>query len=117
MKKFDNLVNNVYSRILLEQDQQAIPQNGGPVQPGAAQAAPAAPAPAAPPPAPEPPAEPEKITPEGKLFLVDLIRKALAISPDSLSPEEKSVFSDSEIQSDNVEEILNKLQQIITDHQ
>ena len=114
MKKFDTLLNNVYGRILLEQEQQAIPQNGGPVQPGAQPAT--APAPAPEPP-PEEPQEPEKITPEGKLFLVDLIRKALAISPDSLSPEEKAVFADSEIQSGNIEDILSKLQQIITDHQ
>lgn len=114
MKKFDNLVNSVYTRILLEQGQQAIPQNGGPVQPGEPQAAAPAPEPE---PAPEPAPEPEKLTSEGKMFLVDLIRKALAISPDSLSPEEKAVFSEPEIQADNADEILETLQRIISDHQ
>lgn len=120
MKKFDTLVNSVYSKILLEQEQQAIPQNGGPVQPGAptdqlpqAQAA----APAEEPPPAEEPAPAEPLSSEGKVFLVDLIRKALAISPDSLSPDEKAVFSKPTVQATNADEILEELERIITDHQ
>ncbi len=112
MKKFDNLVSSVYSRILLEQ--KAIPQNGGPVQPDQEEPAAQNSEPA---PEQEPVAEPQPITPEGKVFLIDLIRKALAISPDSLTPEEKGIFNDPEIQSDNAEDILTKLQQIVSDHQ
>lgn len=118
MKKFDNLVNSVYGRILLEQEQQSIPQTGGPVQPGPPVLEPVAPAPVPEePPPPEELPQPEKLTSEGKMFLIDLIRKALAISPESLTPEEKGVFSAAEIQADNAEDTLSKLQQIITDHQ
>ena len=91
MKNFDSLVNEVYSNILLEAPPEpGLDQTGG--NPPAA-AAPAAPAPAAP--APEPAApEPEPVSSEGLRNLVDLIQRALVISPDSLDSADKAIFND-----------------------
>jgi len=91
MKKFDSLVNEVYSNILLEAPPvSGLDQTGGNPPPAAA---PAVPAPAAPVPAPEAP-EPEPVSSEGLRNLVDLIQRALVISPDSLDPVDKAVFND-----------------------
>jgi len=95
MKKFDSLVNEVYSNILLEAPPApGLDQTGGNPPAAAAPAEPApAPAPAAP--APEPAApEPEPVSSEGLRNLVDLIQRALVISPDSLDPVDKAVFND-----------------------
>jgi hypothetical protein len=117
MKRFDKIVNNVYASILTEQQppvpaadpnaqQPGLPQTGGPT----------APVPQAPPPV-EPPKQSQPITPEGKIFLIDYIRKALAVDPGSLSADEKAVFNDAEINSENAESILDQLKQIIDSHQ
>lgn len=91
MKNFDSLVNEVYANILLEAPPApGLDQTGG--NPPAA-AVPAAPAPAAPAPAPEAP-EPEPVSSEGLRNLVDLIQRALVISPDSLDSADKAVFND-----------------------
>lgn len=103
MKKFDQIVNSVYKNILLEQEQQAIPQTGGPVTP-----APAAPAPEPAPaeqPAPEPP---KPVSSEGLRNLVDLIQRALVISPDSLEPADKAIFDDKV----TIENALDKQKQL-----
>ena len=109
MKKFDNLVNKVYRNILLEQEQPAgIPQTGGPV---AAQPAQPSPEPApAPAPAPEqpPPEPPKPVSSEGLRNLVDLIQRALVISPDSLDAADKGIFDD-KVTIDNA---LDKQRQI-----
>ena len=64
MKKFDSLVNEVYSNILLEAPPApGLDQTGGNPPAAAAPAAPAAPEPAAPAPAPEPEA-PEPVSSE-----------------------------------------------------
>ena len=93
MKKFDSLVNEVYSNILLEAPPvPGLDQTGG--NPPAA-AAPAAPTPAPAAPAPEPAApEPEPVSSEGLRNLVDLIQRALVISPDSLDSADKAIFND-----------------------
>lgn len=90
MKNFDSLVNEVYANILLEAPPvPGLDQTGG--NPPAA-AAPAAPAPAAP--ASEPAApEPEPVSSEGLRNLVDLIQRALVISPDSLDSADKAIFN------------------------
>ena len=94
MKNFDSLVNEVYSNILLEAPPEpGLDQTGGNPPAAAAPAAPAAPAPAAP--APEPAApEPEPVSSEGLRNLVDLIQRALVISPDSLDSADKAIFND-----------------------
>ena len=89
MKKFNSLVNQVYSNILLEEPAPvapapAIDQTGGNAQP-------AAPAPA---PAPIEQPTPEPVSSEGLRNLVDLIQRALSISPDYLDAADKRVFND-----------------------
>ena len=94
MKNFDSLVNEVYANILLEAPPvPGLDQTGGNPPAAAAPAVPAAPAPAAP--APEPAApEPEPVSSEGLRNLVDLIQRALVISPDSLDSADKAIFND-----------------------
>lgn len=108
MKKFDTLVNEVYSNILLEAPPApGLDQTGG--NPPAA--APAAPAPAAP--APEPAApEPEPVSSEGLRNLVDLVQRALVISPDSLDAVDKAVFND-KVTIQNALEKQQKLSDIV----
>jgi hypothetical protein len=117
MKKFNSLVNEVYARILeQETTPAAIPQTGGPVTPTTTGEQPPLPIPDTP--APEQPAEePKPLTSEGKVFLIDYIRKALAIDPGTLTPDEKAVFNEPEVNSENGEEILNRLQDIISSRQ
>lgn len=108
MKKFDELVNKYYSSVLLEQEAApAIPQDGGPTAQPAAPA-PAAPAPAAP--APEPEAKP--MTSEGKMFLVQLALKALAVDPDTISEQDKAIF-ETEVTTANADEVADRIRQII----
>ena len=112
MKKFDNIVNSVYRNILLEQEQQptAIPQTGGPVAAAPAPAPePAAPAAQPPPETPEPP---KPVSSEGLRNLVDLIQRALVISPDSIDAIDKSIFDD-KVTLDNALDKQDKLTDII----
>ena len=102
MKKFDSLVNEVYSNILLEAPPApGLDQTGG--NPPAA-AAPAAPA-------PEPEA-PEPVSSEGLRNLVDLVQRALVISPDSLDAVDKAVFND-KVTIQNALEKQQKLSDIV----
>ena len=106
MKKFEQLVNSVYRKILLEQEA-GIPQTGGPV--AAPAPAPATPDPIEPAPVEQPVPEPPKpVSSEGLRNLVDLIQRALVISPDSLDAADKSVFND-RVTIDNA---LDKQQQL-----
>lgn len=120
MKRFDSIVNKVFTDLLTEQDPNALApgldQSGGPQVPG--QPAGAAPV-AAPPPAPEPeqpaeePQKPKPLTSPGRAFLVDLIRRALEIDPKSLDDADTSVFADDEVTIENAAEIEKKLANII----
>jgi len=93
MKKFDILVNEVYTKILSEAPPvPGLDQTGGnppPPIPGAA-----APAPAPAPAAPAPEEAPKPVSSEGLRNLVDLVQRALVISPDSLDAADKAVFND-----------------------
>jgi len=110
MKKFDTLVNEVYSNILLEAPPApGLDQTGGNPPAAAAPAAPAAPATAAP--APEPEA-PEPVSSEGLRNLVDLVQRALVISPDSLDAVDKAVFND-KVTIQNALEKQQKLSDIV----
>ena len=110
MKKFDTLVNEVYSNILLEAPPApGLDQTGGNPPAAAAPATPAAPAPAAP--APEPEA-PEPVSSEGLRNLVDLVQRALVISPDSLDAVDKAVFND-KVTIQNALEKQQKLSDIV----
>lgn len=103
MKKFDSLVNQVYTNILLEAEATPAPvidQTGGNAQP-----APAEPAPT------EQPA-PEPVSSEGLRNLVDLIQRALSISPDSLEAADKAVFS-AEVTIQNALEKQKQLTDIV----
>lgn len=118
MKKFDTIVNKVYTNLLTEQEIAPPPgldQTGGPqAQPPAAPAAPApAPAPAAPAPEPAEQEEPRRLTAPGRAFLVDLIRRALEIDPKSLDDADTGVFADDEVTIENAAEIEKKLASII----
>lgn len=118
MKKFDILVNKVYSDILLEQEAGqppvGLPQDGGPAGQAAPAPAPApAVAPAAEPPAEPEPEEPKPLSPPGRAYLVDMIRRALEIDPKSLQAGDTDVFADDDVTIENAAEIEKKLAEII----
>lgn len=118
MKKFNSLVTEVYARILEQPvTPAAIPQTGGPVVPVGAGEQPPVP-PLAPAPAPEQPqGEPQPLTSAGKVFLIDYVRKALAVDPGTLSADEKSIFNEPEVNAENGDQILTRLQEIIDSRQ
>lgn len=108
MNKFNKLVNNIYSNILLEADAvpapASIPQDGGATAPAPAEA---------PAPAPEPqPAEPLPLSSEGKKFLVELALKALSVNPDSLSASDKAIF-ETEITTQNADEVADLIRSLV----
>ena len=112
MKKFQAVVNEVYARILEQETvPAAIPQTGGPVTPTTTGEQP----PQQPEPAPEPETQP--LTAPGKVFLIDYIRKALAIDPGTLTADEKAIFNEPEVNGSNGEQILARLQEIIDSKQ
>lgn len=117
MKKFDLVVNKVFTNLLSEQEQPPVPgldQTGGP-QAQPAGAPPVAPVQAAPVPAPEPASEqePRRLTAPGRAFLVDLIRRALEIDPKSLDDADTGVFADDEVTIENAADVEKKLVSII----
>ena len=88
MKKFDILVNEVYTKILSEAPPApGLDQTGGNPPPPAPGAAAPAPEPAASA-APAPEEAPKPVSSEGLRNLVDLIQRALVISPDSIEKQE-----------------------------
>lgn len=112
MKKFQAVVNEVYARILEQETvPPAIPQTGGPVTPTTTGEQP----PQQPAPAPEPETQP--LTAPGKVFLIDYMRKALAIDPGTLTADEKAIFNEPEVNASNGEQILARLQEIIDSKQ
>lgn len=112
MSKFHKLLNRAYRTIITEQEQPPVQED-----PALAQAA-AQPAPeqAAPTPMPEeaPQEQQQKdiLSPEGMVFLVRLLPKALMI--DTLEPNEEQMLSDiGDIDEINAKEALKKIIPII----
>jgi len=107
MSKFNKLVDQYYTSLIIEAPEQApsgIPQDGGPTAP-----APEAPAPA---PAPEPEVKP--LTPEGKIFDTQLALRALAVDPNTIPAADKAIFSEP-VTQDNVDSINDWLNRIVGD--
>jgi hypothetical protein len=113
MSKFHSALQRAYRTIITEQEQP-------PIDPNAAVPAPpqgVAPEQAAPTPIPEVPEEQgveqiEKLSPEGMVFLVRLLAKALMI--ERLDPdEEKKIVDFGDINENNAKEALKNLMPII----
>jgi len=104
MSKFLNKLNQVYYN-LLEADapQPGLDQTGG--QQGDQTMAPAA-APAA----PEQEAQP--MTPEGKVFLVELALKALAVDSSTISEQDKAIF-ETHVTKDNADQVADRIRQLV----
>ena len=109
MSKFNQKLNEFYYN-LLEADApgQGLDQNGG--QQGDQALAAPAPAPAAAAPAPEQEAQP--MTPEGKVFLIELALKALAIDSSTISEQDKSIF-ETHVTKDNADQVADRIRQIV----
>ena len=111
MSRFHQLLNRAYREIITEQDQPPIPPTE------AAPPAPETPTPeqAAPTPIPDAPEneEPKEIlSPEGMVFLVRLLPKALMI--DTLDTTEEAMLADiGDIDEYNAKDILKKIIPII----
>jgi hypothetical protein len=104
MSKFNKLVNNIYSNILLEADAvpapAAMPQDGGATVP----APDAASAPA--------PVEAPVLSSEGKKFLVELALKALSVNPDQLSESDKAIF-ETQVTTENADQIAERIRNLV----
>lgn len=106
MSKFHSLLNKAYREIITEQDQPEIKA------PDVTQPDQAAPTPA--PDAPEPtrPENTEPMSPEGMVFLIRLVKKALMI--EELEPDEEKMIADlGNIDEINAKEAIDKLMPII----
>lgn len=105
MSKFHSLLNKAYREIITEQDQPEIKA------PDVAQPDQAEPTPA--PETPEATAQPkEPMSPEGMVFLVRLIKKALMI--EELEPDEEKMIADlGNIDEINAKDSIEKLMPII----
>ena len=112
MSKFNKKINEFYFN-LLEADQQAgLNQTGGQQGDQATAAAPAqAPAQAPAPAAPEQ-QEAQPMTPEGKVFLVELALKALAVDSSTISEQDKSIF-ETHVTKDNADQVADRIKQIV----
>jgi hypothetical protein len=109
MSKFNQRLNEFYYN-LLEADapQPGLNQDGGAQGAPNVAAAAAAPAPAAP--APEP--EPQQMTPEGKVFLIELALKSLAVDPSTISEQDKAIF-ETHVTKDNADQVADRIKQIV----
>lgn len=104
MSKFHSLLNKAYREIITEQDQPEI-EAPDVVQPDQAEPTPA-------PEVPEAPKEKEPMSPEGMVFLVRLIKKALMI--EELDPNEEKMITDlGNIDEVNAKGAIEKLMPII----
>lgn len=106
MSKFNELLQKVGAQYLLTEaelnpDQSAIPD----VQQDPA-ATPATPAPE------QGAQEPQKLTVEGKRYLIEVALKALSLDPNTLSEQDKTIFNE-EVTAENADTILQRLQSII----
>lgn len=101
MSRFHNLLNRAYREIITEQEQPPVPEQ----MPAPEQAAPT--------PMPEAPGDAQDpLSPEGLVFLVRLLPKALMI--DTLEEREQSMLADiGEINENNAREVLKKIIPII----
>lgn len=99
--KFLDMVRAQYEQIL-EQDMPVTPEINVP-SPGAAPAATTPEQPA--------PEQPKQLTPEGEVFLVNLLRKALFMNPGDI--ELKSIKDLPETDEKNASDILKKIVEIM----
>ena len=95
--RFEDLVNKKFEA-LLEQGPDTVPEVNMPAQEPVAAPQPEAQA---------QPAEPKPLTPEGEVFLINLLRKALFMNPDDL--ELKSLKDLPETNERNASDILNTI--------
>lgn len=101
--KFEALYNTLLTEAGLDPDQQA--QQGAPAP--QQQVQPQVPSPQ------EQAAEPTAdVTSEGKKFLIELARQALAVDPDNIPATEKDIFN-IEITAENAEQILQRIQTVV----
>lgn len=110
MSRFHQILNRAYREIITEQDQPPVP----PAEPLPAEPAPEQAAPTPIPDAPESKDEQPKeiLSPEGMVFLVRLLPKALMI--DTLDTTEEAMLADiGDIDEYNAKEVLKKLIPII----
>lgn len=95
MHLFDKLLIDTGKKFLLTEADLGIPQVQNappPVEPAAAPA--------------------EKLTPEGKRYLIELALKALALDPGSLSEHDKSLFNEN-VTAENADTILKRIQNLV----
>lgn len=105
MHLFDKLLIDTGKKFLLTEADLGIPQEGaeGSAIPQVQNA----------PPPVEPAAAPaEKLTPEGKRYLIELALKALALDPGSLSEHDKSLFNEN-VTAENADTILKRIQNLV----
>jgi len=110
MSKFNQKLNEFYFNLLEADQQPGLDQTGG--QQGDQNVA-AAPAPAQ----AQAPATPEQqeaqpMTPEGKVFLVELALKALAVDSSTISEQDKSIF-ETHVTKDNADQVADRIKQIV----
>lgn len=103
MNKFNTLLVKVGKQYLLTEADLGAPQmEEGSAIPQAQQAAPA----------PAPAQEADKLTVEGKRYLIELALKALTVSPDQLSETDKPLLS-TVVTAENADSIQKRIQGII----
>jgi hypothetical protein len=108
MSRFHKILNKGYKELITEQDQPPVP----PTPEAPAQAAPDQAAPTPVPEIPEQPSNTEALSPEGMVFLVRMIAKALMIERLDADEENKIVeFGD--INENNAKEALRQFLPII----
>lgn len=108
--KFEDLVKKKFES-LLEQTPGAVPEVIMPAQdPVVAQQLQAQPTPA-PAPAPEEQSTTKPLTPEGEVFLINLLRKALFMNPDDL--ELKSIKDLPDTNEKNASDVLDRIVKIM----
>ena len=62
---------------------------------------------------PSAPPVPQKVTPEGKRFMIEMLLKALAFDPSSITDQDKSIF-DETVTPENADTILSRIEQIMS---
>lgn len=108
--KFDTLISEQMSRLLEAPivDPSTPPANGTAPQPNDPSAASKLP----PAPTPDAPEAVQPMTPEGKVFLIDLARKALAFDPHQLPEFDRDVLGDP-VTAESADGVLKDIQRIL----
>lgn len=61
---------------------------------------------------PSAPAAPQKFTPEGKRFMIQMVLRALAFDPNNITDPDKAIF-DQDVTPENADTILSRIEQIM----